>query len=95
LGATGFNRDHADALAALSADLISLHQRHQALLNKELNLMGESWGLLDPVGNSTLGTWIIHIGTQSFVIVIHGQPNLNQHQFVELISALSSRYLDQ
>lgn len=95
LGAAGFDRDSADALAALAADLISLHQRHHSLLNKELELMGESWGLLDPVGNSTLGTWVINIGTQIFAIIIHGQPNLNQHQFVELISALSSRYLDQ
>lgn len=95
LGSSGFDRDHADALAALAADLISLHQRHHLLLNKELQLMGESWGLLDPVGNSMLGVWIIHMGSQSFAIVIHGQPNLNQHQFVELISALASRYLDQ
>lgn len=57
--------------------------------------MGESWGLLDPVGNSMLGTWIIHIGSQLFAVIIQGQPNLNQHQFVELISALASRYLDQ
>ncbi|WP_293266010.1 hypothetical protein [Neptunomonas sp.] len=95
LGSSGFDRDHADALAGLAADLISLHQRHNLLLNKELQLMGESWGLLDPVGSSMLGTWIIHIGSQAFAIVIQGQPNLNQHQFVELISALASRYLDQ
>jgi hypothetical protein len=95
LGSSGFDRDHADALAALAADLISLHQRHQLLLNKELGLMGESWGLLDPVGSSVLGVWIIHIGSQLFSVVIHGQPNLNQHQFVELVSALTSRYLDQ
>ncbi len=95
LGSAGFDRDHADGVAALAADLISLHQRHHSLLNKELQLMGESWGLLDPVGNSMLGTWIIHIGSQLFAVIIQGQPNLNQHQFVELISALASRYLDQ
>ncbi|SIS96989.1 hypothetical protein [Neptunomonas antarctica] len=95
LGSSGFDRDHADALAALAADIISLHQRHQLLLNKELELMGDSWGLLDPVGNSMLGIWIIHIGSQLFAVVIHGQPNLNQHQYVELISALTSRYLDK
>ena len=95
LASSGFDRDHADSLAALSADLISLHQRHQLLLNKELKLMGQSWGMLDPVGNSLMGIWIIHIGSQAFALVIHEQPNLNQHEYVELLSALASRYLDR
>lgn len=94
LASSGYTRDHADGLAALAADLISMHDRHQLLLNEELNLMGQSWGLLDPVGNSIIGTWILHIGSQAFALVIHGQPNLNQHQFVELLSALANRYLD-
>jgi len=94
LGSSGFDQDHADSLAALAADLISMHHRHHQLLNRDLELMGQSWGLLDPVGNSLLGTWIIHVGSQMFALVIHEQPNLNQHQFVELLSALASRYLD-
>ncbi len=94
LASSGFDSDHADGLAALSADLIALHERHEMLLNKELKLMGQSWGLLDPVGNSILGTWIVHIGSQSFALMIHEQPNLNQHQYVELLSALAIRYLD-
>lgn len=95
LGSSGYEKDHADALAAMAADVISFHQRHQLLLNNELQLMGSSWGLLDPVGNSTLGIWVIHVGPQLFAIVVHGQPNFNKYQFVELISALASRYLDQ
>lgn len=95
LGSAGFDREHADALAALSADLISLHQRHHRLLNNDLQLMGQSWGLLDPVGSSLLGTWIIYIGSQIFALVIHEQPSLNQQEFVELLSALANRYLDR
>jgi hypothetical protein len=94
LASSGFDANHAESLAALSADLISLHQRHQHILNDDLELMGQSWGMLDPVGNSQLGNWIIHIGSQVFVLVIQEQPLLNQHQFVELLSALASRYLD-
>lgn len=94
LGSSGFDSDHADALAALSADIISMHDRHHQLLNRDLELMGQSWGLLDPIGNSLLGMWIIHIGSQIFALVIQEQPNLNQHQYVELLEALASRYLD-
>lgn len=95
LASSGYERSHADRLAALSADLIALHERHQVLLNNDLKLMGQSWGLLDPVGNSILGIWVLHIGSQAFSLVVHEQPNLNQNQFVELLGALASRYLDQ
>ena len=95
LGSSGFDHEHADALAALSADIISLHQRHHRLLNNDLQLMGQSWGLMDPVGSSLLGIWIIHIGSQVFALVIHEQPNLNQQAYVELLSALANRYLDR
>lgn len=94
LASAGFEQDHADGLAALSADLIALHERHGRLLNTDLKLMGQSWGLLDPVGSSILGTWIVHIGSQSFALMIHEQPNLNQQSFVDLLSALAVRYLN-
>lgn len=94
LASSGFDADHADALAALSADMISFHQRHQPLLNNDLQLLGHSWGMLDPVGQSQLGIWMIHVGIQSFALVISDQPCLNKPQFVDLLSALASRYLD-
>ena len=94
LGSTGYEADHADALCALAADLSSLHERHRLLLNRDLTMMGESWGMLDPVGLSQVGFWVIHLGHQRFVLVIDQMPKLNQGNYVDLLSVLARRYLD-
>lgn len=94
LGSTGYEADHAEALSALAADLSSLHERHSLLLNRDLEFMGESWGMLDPVGLSQVGFWVIHLGHQRFVLVIDQMPRLNQNNYVELLSVLARRYLD-
>lgn len=94
LGSIGYEADHAEGLCALAADLSSLHERHRALLNRDLNLMGESWGMLDPVGLSQVGFWVIHLGHQRFMLVIDQMPKLNQQNYVDLLSILARRYLD-
>ena len=94
LGSTGYDADHAEALCALAADLSSLHERHSLLLNRDLSFMGESWGMLDPVGLSQVGFWVIHLGHQRFVLIIDQMPRLNQNNYVDLLSVLARRYLD-
>ncbi|WP_415884833.1 hypothetical protein ACMXYR_07680 [Neptuniibacter sp. QD29_5] len=94
LGSIGYEADHAEALCALAADLSSLHERHSLLLNRDLSFMGESWGMLDPVGLSQVGFWVIHLGHQRFVLVIDQMPRLNQGNYVDLLSVLARRYLD-
>ncbi len=94
LGSTGYEADHAEALCALAADLSSLHERHSLLLNRDLSFMGESWGMLDPVGLSQVGFWVIHLGHQRFVLIIDQMPRLNQRHYVDLLSVLARRYLD-
>jgi hypothetical protein len=94
LGSIGYEDDMAEELCALAADLSSLHERHSLLLNQKLGLMGESWGLLDPVGLSQVGFWVIHLGYQRFILVIDEMPKLNQDNYVDLISVLARRYLD-
>ena len=94
LGSTGYDADHAEALCALAADLSSLHERHSLLLNRDLAFMGESWGMLDPVGLSQVGFWVIHLGHQRFVLIIDQMPRLNQSNYVDLLSVLARRYLD-
>lgn len=94
LGSVGYDADHAEGLCALAADISSLHERHRALLNRDLSLMGESWGMLDPVGLSQVGFWVIHLGHQRFVLVIDQMPKLNQQNYVDLLSILARRYLD-
>ena len=94
LGSAGYEASHAEALCALAADLSSLHERHRLLLNRDLNIMGESWGMLDPVGLSQVGFWVIHLGHQRFVLVVDQMPRLNQSNYVDLLSVLARRYLD-
>jgi len=94
LGMVGYASPHAEQLAALSADLIGLHQRHRRLLNQELDLMGESWALVDPLGQSQLGVWVFHIGRRRFALLLEGIPKLNDPAFVYLIGALTRRYLE-
>lgn len=94
LGSIGYEDDHAERLSALAADLSSLHERHRLLLNRDLNLVGESWGMLDPVGLSQVGFWVIHLGHQRFVLIVDQMPRLNQNNYVDLLSVLARRYLD-
>ncbi|MEH6651662.1 MAG: hypothetical protein V7707_16710 [Motiliproteus sp.] len=93
LGSAGFEEPHAEALSALSADLISLYERHYQLLGQELAVSGESWGLLDPIGQSQLGFWVVHIGSSKFSLVIDAMPKLNQQAMVDLLSVLARRYI--
>nr|WP_228050842.1 hypothetical protein [Pontibacterium sinense] len=94
LGASGFDDTHAEALSALAADVISLHERHLPLLNRELSFSGESWGMLDPIGQSQVGFWVVHMGSQKFMLIVDEMPKLNQQAFVNLLSVLARRYLD-
>ncbi|MFW1677780.1 hypothetical protein ACFVYJ_08355 [Pontibacter sp. JAM-7] len=94
LASSGYDENHSEELAALAADLSSLHSRHNSLLNGELSFMGESWGLLDPVGLSQVGFWMLYLGKQRFVLVIEKMPRLNQQVYVDLLSILARRYLN-
>lgn len=94
LGSSGYEDSHAEALSALAADVISLHERHLPLLNRELSFSGESWGVLDPIGQSQVGFWVVHMGSQKFMLIIDEMPKLNQQAFVNLLSVLARRYLD-
>ena len=94
LGASGYEDSHSESLSALAADVISLHERHLPLLNRELSFSGESWGILDPIGQSQVGFWVIHMGSQKFMLIIDEMPKLNQQAFVNLLSVLARRYLD-
>lgn len=94
LGQSGYDPVHAEALAALAADLASLHDRHRPLLNRELSISGESWGMLDPIGQSQVGFWVLHMGTLKFMLIVDDMPRFNREEFVELLSLLARRYLD-
>lgn len=89
----GFTHETAEELAALSADLAALHQRHRGLLRHNLNLPYDAWALADAAGNSRVGFWPLHIGDIRFVLVLSDEPRLNQTAFRDLVWTLGRRYL--
>jgi hypothetical protein len=92
LATSGFPHETAEELSALSADLSSLHERHQRMLRNNLGLDRSSWALIDAAGNSQLGVWPLFVGSQRFALVAAGTPQLNQPAFVDLVWALTRRY---
>lgn len=94
LGQSGFGAEEAEAVAGMAADLVSMHERHQALLVSHLGFNGSSWALVDAVGQSELGFWTLHVGEQKFLLILEGMPHLNRQPFVDLMSVLIRRYLD-
>ncbi len=92
LASHGFHHETAEELAGLSADLGTLHQRHQGLIAGNLAVQTSAWALTNAGGNSEIGFWPLYIGQQRFVLILTGLPNLNQEATVDLVWALANRY---
>ncbi len=92
LSSVGFAHESAEEVSALSADLITLHGRHEGLLNNNLKLPSANWGLLDAAGNSQLGFWPMYIGKELFSLAIVGAPCLHRQAFMHLAWLLHNRY---
>jgi len=88
----GFAHETAEELSALGADLAALHARHRYLVNRNLGLRAEAWGLLGADGGSRIGFWSLRIGETEFNLVIADVPYLNRSAFRDLVWALSCRY---
>ncbi len=95
LSASGIPHETAEALSAVSANLGSLYDKHQRLLINNLGLREQAWTLANAAGNSRLGFWPLHIGSQRFVLVVQGRPTLNQPEFRDLVWVLAIRYSKQ
>ena len=92
MGASGFPHEAAEELAAISANLSEVYQRHKALLQKNLGFNQHAWGLIDAAGNSEVGFWPLYVGYNQFTLVIHGMPQLNRPAFKHLVWSLVKRY---
>lgn len=92
LASHGFHHETAEELAGLSADLGLLHQRHQGLIANNLSLRSSAWALINAGGNSEIGFWPLYVGSQRFVLILTGLPNLNQVATLDLIWSLVRRY---
>ncbi len=81
-----------EGLAAISANLSEVYQRHKRLLRGNLRFNQNAWGLIDAAGNSEVGFWPLYIGYNQFTLVIHGMPQLNRPAFKQLVWSLMRRY---
>ncbi len=88
----GFTHETAEEVSALGADVAALHARHRFLINHNLGLGAEAWGLIDAAGGSRIGFWPLRIGVTEFSLAIADVPYLNQRAFRDLVWVLSYRY---
>ncbi|GAB4358947.1 MAG: hypothetical protein Kow0060_13230 [Methylohalobius crimeensis] len=92
LASNGFPHETAEELAALSADVLSLQDRHKGLLLNNLNLASQAWGVVDASGCSRLGIWPLQVGKHRFALLMTGIPHFNHPNFVHLVWTLMTRY---
>lgn len=89
---SGLDTGFAGQLAALSADVASLHERHAATIENVLGEESSAWALVDGVGASRIGCWPLHIGGTRFVLVAQGLPRMHHPNFTTLVWLLVHRY---
>jgi hypothetical protein len=92
VAACGFEEQVCARLAAMSADLGSLHDRHSDTLDELVHGRTAAWALVDGIGASQLGCWPIYTGSTRFVLVAQGLPRLHHVDFTALVWLLVSRY---
>ena len=92
LSRCGINEETADMLSALSADLIAVQNRHAERLEAHFGLGSQGWAAVDAYGSSRIGAWPLFVGEQRFMLILMGEPRLNQAEFITLIWVLINRY---
>lgn len=92
IASLGFDGDASDFLAAVSADIASMHERHSRYLADASGTSTGAWALVDMAGNSRVGFWPLFVGDHRFVLALGGLPALNHPALVELVWALTIRY---
>jgi len=92
LSRCGIHTETADILSALCADLIAVQNRHAERLEANLGLGTQGWAAVDAYGSSRIGAWPLYIGEQRFMLIIMGEPRLNQAEFITLVWVLINRY---
>lgn len=92
MASTGFDATAAEFLAAVSADIASMHERHSAYLADASGSSTSAWALVDMAGNSKVGFWPLFVGENRFVIALGGLPALQHPAMVELVWSLVNRY---
>lgn len=89
---SGFAHEAAEELAALGADLASVHERHSRLLHGNLGLRSDGWGMVGASGHCEIGFWPLYFGDDYFILSVGGAPRFNQEAFTTLLWILGVRY---
>lgn len=92
IASAGFPHETAEELSALSADLASLFDRHEGLLQGNLNYGSGNWSIVDAAGFSQLGFWPLHVSNESFYLIVDGVPHFEKPEFMQLGWVLHTRY---
>ena len=89
----GFEHDTAEELAALSADIAMMHEKHERALQTFVGEESSAWAMVDAMGNSRIGFWPLYLKEHRFVLVLSGNSRLNQPALTTLIQSLCLRYM--
>lgn len=92
LASAGLDSQTAAALSALSADLVGVQERHAERLSRYLGLSSHGWAAVDAYGSSRIGAWPLYIGDKRILLVLLGEPRLNEVEFVTLVWVLINNY---
>ncbi len=92
LSRCGISEETADTLAALGADLIGVQERHAARLARHFGQASHGWAAVDAYGSSRIGAWPLYIGEKRVLLVLLGEPRLNDPSFLALVWLLIESY---
>lgn len=92
LASCGIDDATADTLAALAADLIGVQERHSERMAKQLGQVSHGWAAVDAYGSSRIGAWPLYIGDKRMLLVLLGEPHLNDASFLALVWLLIENY---
>lgn len=88
----GFHHESAEEVAALAGEVARLSEQHTLLIRNNLNINQNSWAICDPSGRSEMAFFPFYFGENKLILVIGGNPQLQNDWFVELIQILYKRY---
>ncbi|MDO5686355.1 MAG: peptidase M23 [Neisseria sp.] len=88
----GFHHESAEEVAALAGEVARLSEQHALLIKNNLNINQNSWAICDPSGRSEMAFFPLYFGDVKLILVVGGNPQLQNDDFVELIQVLYRRY---
>jgi len=92
LARCGIDEAAADTLAALGADLVGVQERHAERMAEHLGQASHGWAAVDAYGSSRIGAWPLYIGDKRILLVLLGEPRLNNPAFLALVWLLIENY---